>query len=179
MKKQLFKGLVFALMVGATATVSAQEHDAPFKQAISRKYSLAPELKGAVLKKLVVDYNDIPYLLSDKGVLRIQDDKLIKDLRYSALADKEPLDLTIREGSGHMYYLFADKVVTNGYAGVPFAALPKNKFSMVAVSEDGTIFLAAANAVGVIADKKLTDIKAPAGKIVSVQAHNNEFYVRT
>src|SRR6476620_10288625 len=106
------------------ARIVAQEPDVPFMQAVSVKYSLAPSLKGAVLKKLVVDYNDIPYILSDKGVLRVQGNMLVKDLRYSALADKQPVDLAIREGSGHLYYLYSDKVLTNGYAGIPTYKIP-------------------------------------------------------
>ena len=102
MKKLVSKGLVSAFIVLLSYTAGAQERDIPFKQAVSVKYSLAPELKGAVLKKLVVDYNDLPYVLSDKGVLRVQDDKIVKDLRYAALSDKQPLDITIREGSGHL-----------------------------------------------------------------------------
>ena len=125
MKKLVLKGLCSAFIVFLSYTAGAQERDLPFKQAVSVKYSLAPELKGAILKKLVVDYNDLPYVLSDKGVLRVQDDKLVKDLRYAALADKQPLDITIREGSGHLYYLYAEKVLTNGYAGVPFYSLAK------------------------------------------------------
>ena len=47
--------------------------------------------------------------------------------------------------------------------------LPKNKFSMVAVGEDGSMILAGNSAVGIISDGKLTDIKSPAGKLISVQ----------
>ncbi|HSB91595.1 MAG TPA: hypothetical protein VLC28_00700 [Flavitalea sp.] len=178
MKKSVLSVLCFALFV-VSFVASGQERDLPFKQAVSVKYALAPALKGAVLKKLVIDYNDNAYVLSDKGVLRVQDYLLVKDLRYSALADKQPLDISIREGSGHLYYLYADKVLSNGYAGLPLFNLPKNKFSMVAVAEDGSILLAGNGAVAVIADGKLTDLKSTAGKVVSVHAQNNEFYVRT
>jgi len=169
----------FTFFVLMGTRILAQERDVPFRQALSVKYSLAPSLKGAVLKKLVVDYNDMPYVLSDRGVLRVQGNNLVKDLRYSALADKQPVDLAIREGSGHLYYLYPDKVLTNGYAGVPTYKIPADKFSMFAVAADGSIMLAASNALSILTNGKLVDIKPPITKINSIYVHRQQFYLFT
>ena len=41
------------------------------------------------------------------------------------------------------------------------------------------MILAGNSAVGIISDGKLADIKSPAGKVVSVHVHKNQYYVRT
>ena len=88
MKKILSCIILITLL--AINFVYSQQADQPFKQAISVKYNLQETLKGSQLKKIVVDYNDIIYVLSDKGVLRVNDRELIKDLRYTPLAQKIP-----------------------------------------------------------------------------------------
>ena len=65
----------------------AQVVDAPFKQASSVKYKLSEDLKGAELKKVVVDYNEIVYVLTDKGLYRdYNENEISKDMFYRLLA---------------------------------------------------------------------------------------------
>ena len=80
-KKTVQALLVLMFILSATHLLSAQEPDKPFVQATSVKYYLHESLKGATVKKIVVDYNDIVYVLSDKGLLRINDKELVRDLR--------------------------------------------------------------------------------------------------
>ncbi|MET6998006.1 hypothetical protein [Chitinophaga defluvii] len=165
--------LLFTL---ATGKVWANDPDTPFKQAISVKYPLPDELKGSTLKKVVTDYNDIAYVLSNKGLYRVSDNKLIRDVRFRPLAQKIPVDITAQEGAGHLYYLYEDKFLTNGYAGVPYGLLPKGKFNMLAVAEDGTVLLAGKNATGLYRQGKLINIPAPGDALLSIQAKDGAFY---
>ena len=104
--------------------LGAPEPDKPFTQAISVKYPLDATLKGAVLKKIVTDYNDIVYVLSDRGLLSVSEGRLVRDTRYTPLANLVPVDVAIQEISGHLYYLYDDHVLTNGYAGACIAVHP-------------------------------------------------------
>ena len=60
----------FLLISIYSSSLFAQIKDVPFKQATSVKYTLSDELKTAKFKKVVVDYNDIVYVLTDKGLFR-------------------------------------------------------------------------------------------------------------
>ena len=63
------KSPVFLLILLFSVSLMAQVLDVPFRQATSVKYILPDDLKGAKLKKVVVDYNDIVYLLTDNGLV--------------------------------------------------------------------------------------------------------------
>jgi hypothetical protein len=176
MNKRLIIAGGCLLLTLAAGKVSATEPDTPFKQAVSIKYALPEELKGSILKKVVTDYNDIAYVLSNKGLYRVSDNKLIRDVRFRPLAQKIPIDVTAQEGKGHLYYLYEDKFLTNGYAGIPYGIIPKGKFTMLAVAEDGTALLAGKNATGVYRKGKLINVPAPAEALVSIQAQDGNFY---
>ena len=93
--------------------ITAQVIDVPFKQATSVKYVLSEELKDAQFKKVVVDYNDIIYVLTDKGLFRdYNEDELSKDLFYRLLDKKKPVDICVQEGTGYLYYLYADQFMS-------------------------------------------------------------------
>ena len=126
---------------------SFPQQDTIFKQAISVKYLLPESLKDARLTKVVTDYNDNVYVLTSKGVFRVHEKTLIKDLRYTPLAQKIPVDITLQEGTRHLFYLYDDKWLTNGYAGVPYKNLPKGMYNQFAVAADGTILLVGTNAI--------------------------------
>lgn len=174
MKKILSCIILITLL--AINFVYSQQADQPFKQAISVKYNLQETLKGSQLKKIVVDYNDIIYVLSDKGVLRVNDRELIKDLRYTPLAQKIPVDIAVQETSGHLYYLYPDKVLTNGYAGVPYKNLPAGKFSLLAVAADGSVLLTGASSAALLVNNNLINIDKPAGKFISIHVYDGAYY---
>jgi hypothetical protein len=131
------------------AAYAAPEPDKPFVQAVSIKYLLQEPLKGSLLKKIVTDYNDIVYVLSDRGVYRVCGSQLVKDTRYTPLENKIPVDITIQEKTGHLFYLYADHFLTNGYAGKPFADLPAGRFELFAVNANGDVLLAGRNHVAI------------------------------
>ena len=167
---------LFFLLSTLPSTANA-EPGKPFKQAISVKYATPGSLKDAVLKKIVTDYNDNVYVLTSKGVYRVSDKALVKDLRYTPLAQKIPLDISIQEGTGHLFYLYEDKWLTNGYAGVPYKILPKGKYGQFAVAADGSMLFIGSNAASVYKNNKLTDIEKPNDKILQVQVNNGLFYL--
>ena len=167
--------VLFLLLLTPQCFANA-EPDKPFKQPVSIKYSISESLKGAILKKVVTDYNDNVYVLTNRGLYKVNEKALVKDLRYTPLAQKIPTDITAQEGSGHLFYLYEDKWLTNGYAGVPYKVLPKGKYNQFAVAADGSILLVGANAVSLCNNYKLTDITKPADKILNVQVNNGIFY---
>ncbi len=169
---------LFIYFISMGNWVNAAEPDKPFKQAKSVKYSNPSSLKGAAFKKLVIDFNDIVYVLSDKGLFRVQDQSLVKDIRYTPLAKKNPIDITAQDVLGNLYYLFEDKVLTNAYAGIPYTQLPKNKYTQLAVTENGSILVAGATSLGLIENRILKTIEAPPHEqIRSLYAHQGKFYV--
>lgn len=176
MKIYFIPAILLFLLLSTFQCFSNTEPDKPFRQAISIKYNTPESLRGAGLKKVVTDYNDNVYVLTNKGIYRINEKELVKDLRYTPLAQKIPLDITIQEGSGHLFYLYEDKWLTNGYAGVPYKVLPKEKFNQFAVAADGSILLVGANSVSLCREQKLTEITKPADKILNVQVNNGNFY---
>src|SRR5690349_19521428 len=138
------------LMVYSGSAVAQMEPDKPFRQAVSVKYMLNESLKGTALKKVVTDYNDNVYVLSDKGVLRVSNNQLVKDLRFTPLAYKIPVDITAQERYGYLYYLYSDHLLSNAHAGKPYADFPDGKYLHIAVSADGTVLLAGDNALALV-----------------------------
>jgi hypothetical protein len=136
------KSPVFLLILLFSVSLMAQVLDVPFRQATFVKYILSDDLKGAKLKKVVVDYNDIVYLLTDKGLYRdYYEDKISKDLFNRLLSDKIPVDITIQEGTGYLYYLYADEFLTNTHAGTIYKHFPKDKYQRILVNEEDEILL--------------------------------------
>ena len=88
-------------------------------------------LQSGMLKKTVVDYNDVVYVLSDKELYRVNENSVVKDLRYTPLAQLMPLDITVRESTGNLYYLYNDKWLTNAHADLPYAKLPEKQYSLI------------------------------------------------
>lgn len=178
MKKKCSILLLVSFLGFAYHSSAAADPDIPFKQAVSVKYKISAILKGAELKKLVIDYNDVVYVLSDKGLYRVNGQELVKDLRYTPLSGKNPLDIAVQDGAGHLYYLYEDKVLTNGYAGVPYTILPKGKYNKFAVAADGSMLLAGDQSViGFIRENKLSEIALPQNEqIRNVYLHDGIFY---
>ncbi|QEC52769.1 hypothetical protein [Anseongella ginsenosidimutans] len=166
-------------MVTLTAGKSpapGNDPDTSFRQAVSVKYELPEELKGAQLKKLAVDYNGIVYLLTDKGLYRAYETKVAKDLRYTPLSGRIPLDIAVQEGTGHLYYLYGNQFLTNGYAGAPYGMLPEGKYSRLAVASDGKVLLAGEREVAVVENGRLREIGQTMEALISVHVYKGAFY---
>ena len=170
-----------ALCLSAFTMAAAQQAtDYSFKQPVSLQYTMPAELKGGQLKKVVTDYNDNVHVLTNRGFYRVSGNALVRDVRFRPLADKIPLDVVAQEGSGHLFYLYEDKWLTNGYAGVPYLTLPqKGRFTRLAVAADGTVLLAGATGIALARNGRLTECAAPQGTLQQIAVHNGRFYALT
>lgn len=171
----------FLLISIYSSSLFAQIKDVPFKQATSVKYSLSDELKTAKMKKVVVDYNDIVYVLTDKGLFRDYNEReLSKDMFYRLLATKKPVDISIQEGTGYLYYLYEDEFLTNAHAGTIYKYIPKNEYNRILVNVDDKILLLGNNKATLYhKTKKLSDHKLPEGKLIETYVFGNTFYYVT
>jgi hypothetical protein len=177
MKKKIYVITAFLFYPGIYGHAVASDADTAFRQPISVKYHFSADLRGSVLKKVVVDYNDVVYVLTDKGLCRVNENEVVKDLLYRPLADKVPVDITTQETSGYLYYLYDSCFLTNAYAGMPYGALPKGKYNKIAVAAGGSVLLAGDSALGLFSHGMLTPIAVPHDKIISLQVYKGIFYV--
>ncbi len=169
--------IIFFVSFGVANTALAGDPDTSFLQPISVKYNLSEDFKGSTLKKVLIDYNNIVYVLTDKGLGRVSKNEVVTDLLYRPLAGTIPVDITTQEHTGYLYYLYDSCFLTNSYAGKIYGALPQNKFSKIAVAENGSVLLAADDALGLFIDGKINDVPAPGEKIISIQVNDGSFYV--
>ncbi|MGN6619000.1 MAG: hypothetical protein ACTHJ5_17625 [Ilyomonas sp.] len=175
MRKSFFVSSLFVFSILFSSVASA-EPDTLFKQAVSVKYEMPESLKGITLKKTVTDYNDIVYVLADNGLYRVFDKQVAKDIRYTPLAKKIPVDIAVQEGAKHLYYLYEDEVLTNGYAGAPFSKLPKGKYSMLAVAANGNMLLAGKDATDIFTGEKWIHLAKPNDSFLCIAANDGAFY---
>ncbi|MEM1135179.1 MAG: hypothetical protein AAGI07_05020 [Bacteroidota bacterium] len=171
--------LFFAIFL--SIRLQAQVLDVPFKQATSVKYQLAEDLEAAELKKVVVDYNDIVYVLTDKGLYRDYFGKRVsKDMTYHSLADKTPVDITVQEEKGILFYLYKNQFLTNGFAGTIYADLPESTYTKIAVNKDLTILLIGDEKASIYhKNEKIEDIALPKGEFVDLYTYDSKFYYLT
>src|SRR5690625_6028143 len=94
------------------------------------------------MKKIVIDRDDNVYVLTDKGLYIIIEDRLVLDQRFRPLTDLIPVDVTIQSGAKALYYLYEDRYLTNAYAGIPYGEFEPGAYSSIAVNESGAILLA-------------------------------------
>ncbi len=155
-----------------------QIKDEPYPQATSVKYEVAPELKMAKLLKLEVDYNNNVYVLTDKGLYRdFYGSKISKDLLYRKLSDMNPVDITTQEGSGYLYYLYADRFLTNAHAGTIFAKIPENSYQTILVNQSGIVMLAGLEKVSLYkGQEKISDLKSPGNQPLRWYVDKENFY---
>ncbi len=177
MRNRVYFLIIFFVSCGIANTALAGDPDTTFLQPISVKYNLSEDFKGSTLKKVVIDYNNIVYVLTDKGLGRVSKNDVVKDLLYRPLDGKAPVDITTQEKTGYLFYLYDICFLTNSYAGEVYGALPQSRYSKMAVAADGSVLLAGDGALGLFVNGKLNDILAPADKIISIQVNQGIFYV--
>ncbi len=165
--------LVFPLLVWAA------DPDTPFRQAVSVKYTLAPELKDARLKKVVVDYNDNVYVLTSKGLYKTSGNLLTKDLLYRPLSGLVPVDVAVQAGTGYLYYLYENKFLSNAHGGKPYAVLPENKYTRLSVAEDGSVLVTGNGAVALYKNEKLQLLKGLKGNVQELHVYKGGHYCLT
>lgn len=169
MKKLVYLATGVFLSCSAYATP-----DQPFLQAVSVQYHV-PE--GLQLLKVITDYNDNVQVLTKQGFYRLSGNNLVRDMRFRPLAQRIPTDVTTQEGSGHLYYLYDDKCLTNGYAGIPYINLPAGKYNRVAVDAAGRMLLAGNGALALAGNGQLQELAPPAGNLLRMAVSNGSFFL--
>lgn len=177
MMNRILKNILPLALILISLVLTASEPDAPFKQPVSVKYRLNENIKGAKFEKVLVDYDDNVFVLSNKGVCRVFDDVLAHDKLYSSLADKKAVDICLQEGTGYVYYLYNNGWLTNAYAGIPYGNIKENRFAKIAVAQNGDVFLAGEKYAAVVSKGKTKEGKMPSGILKAVYVHKSKFYV--
>jgi hypothetical protein len=157
----------------ATAAV----RDTPFRQDVSIRFTLAPELAGASLQKLALNRDGIVYVLADRGVARLFDQTLALDKSFRPLTGLRALDLALSRGE--LFYLYPDRFLANGWAGTVLQHLPSEVFDRFAVADDGSVLLAGATNLALFAKEKLCSVQGPRreGRVSRLLASENHFFV--
>lgn len=133
--------------------------DAPFLQDVAVRYQMSPELDGAAFLKLLVNRDGIVYVLTDRGVARVFEDKVALDRSFRPLAGLKPRDLTLQ--GGELIYLFADRFLANGWAGKVKEHLPEGRFDRLAMADDGATLLVGGTNVAMMRGGELTPLNMP------------------
>src|SRR5690554_3077818 len=146
MKKITFIANSFLVLVACRPTGKGGSEmpvkDEPYLTPVPVKFSISPKWTGTGLKRVVVNGDNSLFVLTDKGVFRDFPGEVIsKDLMYSSLADKIPVDITVQEETGYLYYLYGDRYLTNMHAGKICGKFPENLYSRFAVNRIGEVLL--------------------------------------
>ncbi|HOA59818.1 MAG: hypothetical protein KA191_00125 [Verrucomicrobia bacterium] len=156
MKSSRFASCLSALVLASLPAPAAALPDAPFRQPMAVRLAQAPELDGAEYRRLAVQRDGIAYVLTDKGVGRVFGERVALDQSFRPLAGIVPLDLVGE--SGHVFYLFEDKLLSNDLAGQYHVALPKGVYRSAAVNAEGVALLAAPTNLLLVAGASWTNL---------------------
>ena len=166
---------VISFLCSAVGLIAA-EKDTPFIQDSSVKFSAAVELQGAVFQRLQVERDGIVYVLTDRGLARLFDNRLALDKSFRPLAGLRPLDVTMH--AGHLFYLYPDKWLSNDSAGKPLGSLPAGVYHQLAVADDGSVMVAGDAKLGLFKGGRLQSIERPVGVSTgSLFTYRNEFFL--
>ncbi len=170
MHKILFCLLAFS------APAWAAGPDEPFIQPVSEKFPLP---KGIHPVKLVTDYNNNVHVLAKEGLYYFTENDVVRDVRFRPLADKIPVDVTAQETHGHLYYLLADKLITNGYAGVPYVTFPAGSYDRAVVNAAGNALLSGKGKLALAENAKIQSLTAPEEGVSELFVNDGIFYALT
>jgi len=152
--------------------------DVPFRQATSVKFKLNEKMTGAKFKKVVVDYRDNVYVLTDQGLARdFPEAILAKDYTFAPLADKMPVDVCVQEGTGYLYYLYPTRYLSNAHAGTILGRIPENKYQQILVNVNYDILLLGNDGCTMFhRNEKIADFPRPKETLVKFCVVGNDFY---
>jgi hypothetical protein len=155
--------------------------DTPYKVAYPIAYSMNPKWEGAQLQKVVVDGDNSVFILTDEGVYRDFPGNIIsKDLMIASLADKQAVDICAQEGTGYLYYLYADRFLTNRHAGTICGHITVGSYTTFAVNADDDVLLVG-NKQGILfkRSEKIADIAVPDGELIRLYVYDKKFWYLT
>src|SRR5690625_7206945 len=99
--------LMVALWVVTSQFLTAQSFvDEPFQQPVSKKHPFK-EGKANDDSKLLIDRDDNVYVLTDHKFYVLLEEQMVENRMYRPLQGKRPLDVTILDRDGDLYYLYA------------------------------------------------------------------------
>ena len=114
--------------------------DEPFFQDVSVKIRLHASVAGATWRKLLVDRDGVAWVLTDRGLARTFGEELAIDRSFRPLAALKPVDIALSP-DGELFYLLADRWLSNGQSGKPKGHIPAGAFDRLAVGGDGVVWL--------------------------------------
>ncbi|HQX42669.1 MAG TPA: hypothetical protein PK779_13980, partial [Niabella sp.] len=173
MRKMIF---IFTAMLCFSQGSQALVEDSSFLQPASEKSVFHSSLKDAVPSKVVVDFNEVVYVLTNKGVGRIFQNKVIKDLRYRPLQNSIPKDIAIQDGTGFLYYLYDDVLLTNEEAGEIHFTLPKGHFSSFLISKNKTVLLNGDEKTMILENGKWVELSRPSIGFTNIYIDKGVFF---
>lgn len=164
---------LFVLMVVPTQAQSFL--DSPFLQPVSHKYPVDGEVE---MRKMMVDRDDNVYALTDQGLYIVIDGQLVRDRRFRPLTDRVPVDVTVQNGAGALYYLYEDHYLSNAYAGHPYGEFEPGAYQQMAVNHSGDVLLAGDRNFSWRSSEN--EFTGNADETIrSIQANGEDFYVET
>lgn len=171
--RQLVRVLTLILALSANHGFGAVK-DTPFLQDSSVKFRNSAELGGAVFRKLRIDRDGVVFVLTDKGVARLFDQDLALDHSFRPLGGLRALD--IEEHGGDLYYLYEDRLLSNGHAGEPYWTLPKGNYRAFALTEENTLLLLDPAKAQRVFQKRVEPISGLVGEVGQALAWRGEFF---
>lgn len=170
--------LILMLLLQWTGTHAQSFEDSTYPQPVSKKYAIEETGANLHMEKMIIDRDDNVYVLTSQGLFVIIGDQLVPDRRYRPLAGKKPVDITIQEGTGILYYLYGDHYLTNAHAGKPYGSFEPQEYTHIAVNESGHVMLAGADrfAVDSNSSRETGTLDEP---VLAIKCHGDEFYIQT
>jgi hypothetical protein len=167
---------LLSLALALAGPVAGAVRDTPFLQAASVKYTASSELQGAALQRLVVNNDGIVYVLTDRGLARLFEDRLSLDRTFRPLAGKTPRDITALRG--RLFYLFEDEYLSNEWGGRYQGRVPAGGYRRLAVADDFSVLLASATNLALLRGTQIVPLPfAAPRKSEQLQAAGNQFFV--
>lgn len=170
--------LMVALWVVTSQFLTAQSFvDEPFQQPVSKKYSFK-EGKANDDSKLLIDRDDNVYVLTDQRFYVLLEEQMVENRMYRPLQGKVPLDVTLQNRTGILYYLYEDHYLSNAHAGKPFGSFSSGLYTHIAVNAKGEVLLTGKKNYALMNSRKDTTGEMPQD-ILEVKAYGSDFYIRT
>jgi len=135
--------LLTILVFITTSLQGAPVVDEVFQQSRSERVVLSPELAGAKFRKILITRDDVVFVLTDRGVARVIENRLVLDQGFRPLSKLKARDLALNP-AGDLFYLFEDHWLSNDQSGRPYGRFNKTgsfEPSIMAVAADGKVFL--------------------------------------
>lgn len=95
--RAIFRLCSFALLLPNVAAARLVA-DTPFLQDIAVRFTMNPELNGGAFRKVLVNRDGIVYVLTDRGVARVFEDKLALGRSFRPLTGLKTHDFTLQGG---------------------------------------------------------------------------------